>query len=39
MVLIVNYLVNKDIIEVIGEAVGEFFPQARKQVLLVLHSF
>lgn len=32
------YLVNKDIVEVIGEAVCEFVSQVSKQLLLLLHS-
>lgn len=33
-----RYLVNKDVVEVIGEAARKFVSQVRKQVLLLLHS-
>lgn len=37
-VLIARYLVNEDVIEVIGEAAGKFVPQLQKQLPLLLHS-
>lgn len=33
-----RYLVNEDVVEVIGEAAREFVSQVRKQVLLLRHS-
>lgn len=36
--LLRRYLVNEDVVEVIGEAACEFVSQVRKQVLLLLHS-
>lgn len=36
--LLTLYLVNKDVVEVIGEAACKFVSQVRKQVLLLLHS-
>lgn len=38
MALLTSYLVNKDVVEVIGEAACKFVSQVRKQVLLLLHS-
>lgn len=32
------HLVDKDVVEVIGEAACKFVSQVRKQVLLLLHS-
>lgn len=38
MCVCVRYLVNKNIVEVIGEPAGKKVPQISKQLLLLLHS-